>query len=224
MGQCIAKVGRMVSRVCRVFCEQHGVLVDLENILTESLNCKARLLHYFEANNNSTQPDEGDQLWCGWHNDHGSLTGLVPAMYLSTQKPQKQLPAAPDSNAGLYIHSRSNEVVKVSLPTDCIGYQIGETFQILSGGLLQATPHAVKSTLTKGVTREAFAVFLEPEYEFPMTIPEGRTVDDCCCPDNPANKALKLNSIKSRWKKGMCFGEFNNITIQTFHKQLDAAE
>ena len=23
--------------------------------------------------------------WCGWHNDHGSLTGLVPAMYMNRE-------------------------------------------------------------------------------------------------------------------------------------------
>ena len=233
MGQCIAAVGRLVARVCQSYCEEQGVSVDLERILGESLNCKARLLHYFDTttampNNAGSDPptnhdekkdeqQEGnsEQWWCGWHNDHGSLTGLVPALYLSDNGKQ-QLASSPDPNAGLYIQSRSGNLVKANFPSDCLGFQIGETFQILSGGLLQATPHAVKQTSTPGVTRETYAVFLEPEYDFPLSIPAGRTVDDCC-PPNKANETLKLNSIKSRWKPGMNFGEFNNATLQAFH-------
>jgi isopenicillin N synthase-like dioxygenase len=235
MGQLIARVGRMIARICEHYCERQGVKVQLEKILNESLNCKARLLHYFATSDFSTVVSEEDEKkdetssheWiCGWHRDHGSLTGLVTGMYLTEatetcgQDPM-QLSAPPNPKAGLYIQARSKELIKIDLPSDCLGFQIGETFQILSGGLLQATPHAVKSIASPGVTREAFAVFLEPEFDYPMDIPKGRTVDDCCPPDSTeANRLLKLNSIKSRWKEGMCFGEFNNITIQTFHKQL----
>ena len=231
-GQIIAKVGRMIAKACDVYCARQGVHVELESILNESLNCKARLLHYFasdEAEASSTgdvdetkRETNSDEWICGWHRDHGSLTGLVPAMYLSEQETTQQpLSGPPNPTTGLYIQSRSQDLIKVDLPLDCIGFQIGETFQILSGGLLQATPHAVKTIATPGVTREAFAVFLEPEFDHPMEIPKGRTVDDCCPPDSTeANRILKLNSIKSRWKQGMCFGDFNNITIQTFHQQL----
>jgi len=43
-----------------------------------------------------------------------------------------------------------------------------ETSQIHTGGILQATPHAVRGCDPalegcKGVSREAFAVFMEPE-------------------------------------------------------------
>jgi hypothetical protein len=38
---------------------------------------------------------------------------------------------------GLYIRSRNSEIVKVSIPADCIAFQIGETAQIHSGGILQ---------------------------------------------------------------------------------------
>ena len=152
-------------------------------------------------------------------NDHGSLTGLVPALYL-TESGQTQLAGSPDPQAGLYIQSRTKELIQVHLPSDCIGFQIGETFQILSGGLLQATPHAVKQASTPGVTRETFAVFMEPEFEFPLALPPNCTIEDCCS-DDAVNRSLKLNSIKSRWKPGMNFGTFHNITVQTFHKQLE---
>lgn len=49
----------------------------------------------------------------------------------------------PDPTNGLYIKSRSGQVVRVSIPVDCIAFQIGETQQIHSGGSLQATPHCV---------------------------------------------------------------------------------
>ena len=249
MGQLIAKVGRLIARVCQAYCEQQNVKVELEQILCDSLNCKARLLHYFNNNDSTAVPEpptspldekkdetvapKADEWACGWHNDHGSLTGLVPALYLSDNSDgtKQQLDKSPDPKAGLYIQSRSGNLVKATLPSDCLGFQIGETFQILSGGLLQATPHAVKqqqqaltnaassSSSANGgsVTRETYAVFLEPEYEFPMSIPEGRSVDDCC-PPNRANEILQLNSIQSRWKPGMTFGEFNDATLKAFHK------
>jgi isopenicillin N synthase-like dioxygenase len=46
---------------------------------------------------------------------------------------------------GLYIKSRSGALVKANVPPDHLAYQIGETAQIHSGGILQATPHCVKA-------------------------------------------------------------------------------
>jgi isopenicillin N synthase-like dioxygenase len=50
------------------------------------------------------------------------------------------------SFVGLYVRNRKSELIKVTIPADCIAFQIGETAQIHSGGILQATPHAVKGT------------------------------------------------------------------------------
>jgi len=74
----------------------------------------------------------------------------------------------PDPSAGLYIKSRKGDVVHVKIPTDALAFQIGETAQIHTGGLLQATPHAVRgcnqdNIKSHGVSREAFALFMEPE-------------------------------------------------------------
>lgn len=55
----------------------------------------------------------------------------------------------PDPNAGLYARSRSGDLVKVSIPQDYLAFQIGETAQIQSGGILQATPHCVKYSKKK---------------------------------------------------------------------------
>ena len=88
--------------------------------------------------------------WCGWHNDHGSLTGLVPAMYFNDDG---DIIDSPDSTAGLYVRNRKGGLVRVSMPSDHLAFQIGETAQIHSGGILQATPHAVKGTETRGCSR-----------------------------------------------------------------------
>ena len=71
--------------------------------------------------------------WCGWHNDHGSLTALVPAMYLT--KDGAEIPC-PDPSAGLYIRNRSGELVKAVMPKNGgnnLLFQIGETAQIHTG-------------------------------------------------------------------------------------------
>jgi isopenicillin N synthase-like dioxygenase len=79
--------------------------------------------------------------WCGWHNDHGSLTSLVPAMYFNAEG--KEVPA-PDQQAGLYIRSRQGKIVKALMPgANTLGFQMGEAQQIHSGGYLMATPHCV---------------------------------------------------------------------------------
>ena len=74
----------------------------------------------------------------------------------------------PDPEAGLYIKTRKGDLLHVKVPSDCLAFQIGETCQLHTGGLLQATPHAVRGCDQRninchGVTRESFAVFMEPE-------------------------------------------------------------
>ncbi len=58
----------------------------------------------------------------------------------------------------------------LSFCSDHLGFQIGETSQILSGGVLKATPHAVRgpssSSSSHGggvASRSTLAVFMEPE-------------------------------------------------------------
>jgi hypothetical protein len=100
-------------------------------------------LHYFplsEDSNSETQAtcspiinDDSFSDWCGFHNDHGSLTGLVPAMYIDDNG--IEVPS-PDHAAGLYVKSRRGALVHVLLPPNSIGFQIGETAQIHTGNLI----------------------------------------------------------------------------------------
>jgi hypothetical protein len=112
LGRCMVKTGRLVAAVCDAYCRRaqqqqqqqqrsdddddggggdNGdssnsppVSLQLCQTLTESLNCKGRLLHYFpvvqqDVSSCATTTDDMDEeeeeeehLWCGWHNDHVS--------------------------------------------------------------------------------------------------------------------------------------------------------
>ena len=50
--------------------------------------------------------------WCGWHNDHGSLTALCPGILHDEAGPDPRQPlvVSPDPDAGLYIRSRAGKV------------------------------------------------------------------------------------------------------------------
>lgn len=193
MGKLIHRVGCLVARACQDYClQKHGLTVPLQDIIANSLNCKARLLHYYDEPN-------GSEWWCGWHKDHGALTGLVPCLYRNQGQEVKM------KEPSLYIQNRNGENIGVSWPFDCLAFQLGETFQILTNGLLQATPHAVKR-VGQGCTREALAVFLQPEFDFPLTA------------DYNDDEVLSstVRPLKQRYRPGCTFGEFHNTTVQAF--------
>ncbi|CAL5443122.1 unnamed protein product [Camellia sinensis] len=110
-----------------------------------------------------TQNGESMSSWCGWHTDHGSLTGLTCGMLM---RDAVELPC-PDSAAGLYIKTRNDQIVKVVFGEDEIAYQVGETTEILSRGHLCATPHCVrapKGEEASGIERSTFALFMQPDW------------------------------------------------------------
>lgn len=90
LGQIIVNVGKLVARQADKFVHSKCPTYpehSLENIIDTSYCCKARLLHYFPIKQDGTGPmveskDNEFSSWCGWHNDHGSLTGLTSALYL----------------------------------------------------------------------------------------------------------------------------------------------
>jgi 2OG-Fe(II) oxygenase superfamily len=140
-------------------------------------------------------------------------------MFLSTSSldDSAETPADCTDSGGLYIQARNGECVRVSIPFDHCAFQIGETSQIMSGGLLQATPHAVLPP-TSNVSRESFALFLEPEFDDPLTIPPGFTVNDCQggASGNCGTSSLGLRPLKDRWKVGQSFGDFHLATVSAF--------
>ncbi|KAH0451241.1 hypothetical protein IEQ34_018540 [Dendrobium chrysotoxum] len=70
----------------------------LQQILMRSRCHKGRLLYYFAKQQSESMKDTGVSSWCGWHTDHGSLTGLTSGMYIKNGVEV----SCPDLAAGLY--------------------------------------------------------------------------------------------------------------------------
>jgi|EP01046_Picozoa_sp_COSAG06_P069734 isopenicillin N synthase-like dioxygenase len=131
----------------------------------------------------------------------------------------------PDPTSGLYVMSRgAGERVRVILPpgTANLAFQVGETSQIHTGGVLQATPHAVRGprpsiAAARGVSRETMAVFMEPEHSGEMQLPTGKTVEDVQSGIAIRHLPRSVSSLASRWKVGQNFGDFSEATFSTFY-------
>ena len=239
LGGLVCKVGERVAKRCDEYVKSKNKKYQegrLERIIRESRTPKARLLHYFPTANTSTASESTSASsssspssstsssspidfgsWCGWHNDHGSLTGLCSALYLNDSTGAVTSPS--DPAAGLYIKSRTGETVKAVIPVDCLAFQMGETQQIHSGGLLQATPHCVYAGKGgEGISRETFAVFMQPEIDEKMEVPseqEGE-VEQACKGSSAQYLPAGIPTLASRWQNGISFGDFNNQTYAAY--------
>lgn len=174
LGKLILNVGLMVAYHCDQYVSKgHGGDKGLENTLTRSRCHKGRLLYYFPSQQSGDGTQDGDSMssWCGWHTDHGSLTGLTCGLFM---RDGEEVPC-PDSASGLYIRARTDQIVKVVYGEDEIAYQIGETTEILSRGRLCATPHCVRAPIGKdasGLERSTFALFMQPDWDEKLNFPE----------------------------------------------------
>jgi isopenicillin N synthase-like dioxygenase len=128
------------------------------------------------------------------------------------------------ADGGLYIQARNGHCVRVTIPNDCCAFQIGETGQILSGGLLQATPHAVlvPSSITNttnnsnAVSRESFALFIEPASDDRLVLPPNvQSIEDCSFQGTTSN-VCGLRPLSERYTPGQTFGDFHLATVSAF--------
>ncbi|CAG8726351.1 14769_t:CDS:2, partial [Funneliformis caledonium] len=178
LGCFIIDVGKLVARACDSFVSTRLSKSEpnyLERIIDESQTIKGRLLHYFpikETNQKNVLKDIDDS-WCGWHVDHSSLTGLTSAMYVDERDPTYTEIECPDKRAGLYIKNRHNEIIRTSIPKDCLAFQLGAAMQLASAENLRATPHMVTGITPdfqsdvplNFIARNTFAVFMQPSLE-----------------------------------------------------------
>ncbi len=203
------------------------------NSLKSCQTTKARLLYYFPAQRETQvslplyhqqQHDTFDD-WCGWHKDHGSLTALLPGMLCGGDsgggcgKPTNTYNGTTDTKQadvhqpGLYIQTRRpGELVHAQLSPTSLGFQLGETLEIMSRGRLRATPHAVKAPPTLGafgMGRSSLAVFLQPTAEQklpPLTDDNTNAEEDSSSP---------FSSLQRRWRP--TFGAFQRATTEAFN-------
>lgn len=123
----------------------------------------------------------------------------------------------PDPTAGLYIKSRQGDTVHLVMPPDCIAFQIGECSQVHSGGVLQATPHAVRAAATPGVSRSTLAVFMEPEVDYPMTTPPGSDPERVIRGATGELLPPSVPPMARRWNESQDFAEFTDATLSAYH-------
>jgi len=235
LGRLIVGVGLLVAKQCDRFvrdnCDSYDPSTRMHDIIRDCKTPKGRLLHYFpheavdvaaandgkvadDRTSGKTEPEFSS--WCGWHNDHGSLTGLVPATYFDCDGNEVKNPD-PEC-AGLFIRARDGLVHKVVVPKDHLAFQIGETAQIHSGGLLRATPHCVRGPrpgLGKGVARDTFAVFMEPFFDEKMNPPAVYQRDELFRGSEFFPPGVPR--IQTRWNEEMDFGQFTDATLKSYY-------
>ena len=199
----------LVARACDRFAEANIEGYEskcLEHVIQRSHLTKARMLHYFpivqEAPRMSVEADT-EEVWCTTHIDHGCLTGLTSALYIDeaanppyvAKEHSGALPllpaleSSPDPETGLYVESRNSEMVKVCIPSDCLGFQTGEALELMTKGRFRAVPHLVKAGKpgVGRVARNTLAVFTQPN----------------------------LNDVVDS-DKGLTFGAFSKIVSERF--------
>ena len=208
LGTTIIKAGSLLARhidkyvASKVKSYAQGTLF---NVVTKEGANIGRLLHYYPRAGSATA-----DLWCGWHNDHGALTGLTSSMYLNEES-GVEVPASKVSSAsaGLFIMARNGDVVKAAIPQDCAAFQIGESAEILSAGWLHATPHAVKlEGDSQGISRNTFAIFMQPgpKYRLGNGPPS----------DQLTEKYKEVPALGTRFTPNCTFGEFHTKTIKAY--------
>ena len=75
----------------------------------------------------------------------------------------------------------------------------------------------MRGSTAAGITRETFAVFMEPDWNEPMTCPEGIDPDMAQTQSAAANLPRGVPSLKSRWNNEMDFGQFTSATLNAYY-------
>jgi len=107
--------------------------------------------------------------------------------------------------------------VKVSIPVDRMAVQCGECLQIISGGLLLATPHAVRASKSNGIPigRGTCPVFVDTDVDFRLAAPQGIDRDQVF--DKTVHS--KVPPLQLRWKgNDQTFAEFLGDSFKLYYE------
>jgi isopenicillin N synthase-like dioxygenase len=215
VGRYIDAVGKHLAWHCDRYVEAVTGCVPftrLHDALEHSRAQKGRLLHYFPlAHRDQSAGSEGSEFWCGTHCDHGALTGLVAGEFYDIER-SVVLDRSSDPTAGLYVAPHGAEdPIRVTFPPNSIAFQTGEVAQIVSGGVLCATAHAVRAGAGGPVCRSTLAVFLQPNPDYPLQLP----------PWDAEGRAALISSplvppLASRYGAGDTFAAFGAKSIEAY--------
>jgi isopenicillin N synthase-like dioxygenase len=196
-------------------------VADLGGAMESTVKAKGRALYYFPLDA-SAQAEGSADSWIGWHNDSGFLTCLAGDMYVDDETGQEI--ACPDPRAGLYVVDRNGNDCQVRIPDDCMAIQVGECVQIITGGAVQATPHAVRGAgIIPGssvkVARISLPCFIDTRPQYPLCAPAGvarETVLDSAV-------SSKVPALGDRWlADGQTFGSFLQETFRRYYEHTTA--
>jgi hypothetical protein len=73
------------------------------------------------------------------------------------------------------------------------------------------------SSSTATVSREMFAVFMEPDWSEPMDGPAGRSLEDTQTAVAAGKLPPGVPALGSRWKEGQNFAEFTQQTLASYY-------
>jgi isopenicillin N synthase-like dioxygenase len=181
-----------------------------------TIKCKGRLLYYFPVGKRASGKEAADRHdgWIGWHNDSGFLTALTPDMYLDMNGNEIQ---CPDPGAGLWVVNRDGGTTKVEVPKDCLAIQCGECLQVITGGLLTATPHCVRPARADyPVARTSCPFFIDTQPEFPLFMPAECTRTEVV---EAAVDTGKVPPLEGRWTHdGQTFVDFLGTTFMKYYE------
>lgn len=184
-------------------------LLRREFAVTEKV--KGRLLYYFP-----TDKTDVEDAWIGWHNDSGFFTALTRDIFFDDVT--GEIIPNPDPKGGLWIVNRDGGATNVLIPEDELAVQCGECLQILTGGLLVATPHAVRASRAppgKRVGRATFPVFIDSGMEFPLSAPKGISREQVF----DRTIASRVPPLEKRWTKdGVKFVDFLGDTFTQYYE------
>jgi len=201
----------------------------LGQLVRDTEKCKGRLLYYFppkpaasedaKHTSDATESSVQEDGWIGWHNDSGFFTALTPDIYVDDASGEVIENPDPEG-AGLWVVTRDGSAAHVSIPRDCMCVQVGECTQVVTGGLLVATPHCVRGcrpSLTSGrqVARISCPCFIDTHPVFPLALPPGVDRDGVLA----RGLSSKVPPLGDRWTHdGQTFGEFLGASFRRYYE------
>lgn len=197
-----------------------------------------------DSKSTSVQGQEAEisllNLWQEWHYDYGIFTVLTAPLFLSAYEGEKGLTSQechpPDGHTHLQL-CNGRKIFSVRCPPESFIVQVGEAADILSGGKLKSTLHAVSRPLNfTDISRETFVVFLQPSWDKTLAYSGGslNAEDEFICSKDtstgsegsaePCDEDVfmqeilkKIPPLSSRLKEGLTFAEFSRQTTKQYY-------